>query len=349
MHSGTSKIVIAVTSLLIFACAEEDDPLSLNDVANDVDLELRQYIETFVDEGAERGHFFDFDMFSGSFTTDDIDENGDICGQASAFSDRKNTILIKRDDRCWIQQPNASREALVFHELGHALLDRPHRDDRFDNGQVKSIMETGTLGPYNQFTPLLRQYLFNEMFDESTPDPEWIKNRTAELIFDINSDFEEGDTGWQFFAVEDPFNEGGRTGEASSEFASSGSNSLKMQVNNSHTGSSFYRLQLGGVTGIPETADIEISVDIRMQSISGDGVAFAGGIEKSGDILSFTTSEVDLELTGTTDFETHTITVPYWPSTSANFTIVLAILPNTVGVVYFDNLRVVAKYNPDFG
>jgi hypothetical protein len=334
-------------AVLVASCSDDDDPLTVDDASENIESQLRPFIKKFVEEGEERGHFFDFDGFEATFSEEEIGDNEDICGRASSFSDNRNTIVIRLNDNCWIDQPGTTRQALVFHELGHSLLDRPHRDDRFDNGLVKSIMETGMLGPYNEFTPLLRTYLVDELFDETTPDPEWASGKTEELEIGINGDFEVSDSDWQFDLSENTLF-ASASGERTNEFAASGDYSLKLENSQSGEATAFWRSQLS-VNGIPETADIEIEVKIRMQSVQGAGVAIIGALVKRREILTIATTERDLELTGTSDFETYKLIIPHYPNTTATITILLALLPETSGVVYFDDIKIKAVYNPAFG
>ena len=335
-------------SLGIISCSE-DDPLTLDDISENVEPEINPFIQNFIEEAAVRGQSFDLKGFEATFSNDDINDNEDICGQASPISDSRNFITIRRNDHCWTQQPETAKEALVFHELGHALLDRPHRDDRFDNGLVKSTMETGMLGPYNQFTPLLKAYLLDELFDETIPDPEWIKNKTAEAVIEINSDLESSDEGWNFFTTKNFFNRSAVTGIRTSQAAASGSFSLSIEVTQEFDEILFWRFRTNQISDIPETADIIIEVKFRMQNVQGDGVAIAGGIDKNNQILSLASTEKKEVLTGTTTFQTQVIIIPYFPNTPATISIILAFLPNTTGLVFFDDIQVRTVYNPAFG
>ena len=225
---NTRSLMVGLIAMVGWSCGE-DDLQTLDDVSENVEPEISPFIESFIQEAEERGFTFDFKGFEATFSDEDINDNEDICGQASPFSDSRDFITIRRNDQCWIGQPNTTKEALVFHELGHALLDRPHRDDRFPNGLVKSTMESGMLGPYNEFSPLLTQYLFDELFDQTTPDPEWVLNKTEEVTIDINGDFEESGEGWVFFSTQNIFRRGAVTGGRTDIAAAEGRFSLLME------------------------------------------------------------------------------------------------------------------------
>ncbi|MDA0194234.1 MAG: hypothetical protein O2887_04380 [Bacteroidetes bacterium] len=345
------KIILwfsVVTAIFLYSCAQ-DDPVALDDLGTEVNIEIRPYIESFVQVAGEHGESFDFKKFEATLTFEEIDENEDICGQSSQFHQKSNSIIIRANDKCWIGQPETTREALVYHELGHALLDRPHRDDRFENGLVKSIMETGTLGPYNQYTPILKAYLIDELFDETIPDPEWTKDKTAEYELSINSSVESGTAGWDFLRIGDVFNRGESYGERTNEFAADGDYSLKIIAGKEYDATPAWRLRISSVNDVPETADLVLTVRVKLQSIVGTGVSIAGGFDINGQILTFKSSENDLTLAGTSDFQTYQLVIPYFPNTPPDIKIVLFMLPNTTGVAYFDDIRLIAKYNPAFG
>ncbi len=348
MNQFLSPVRILVASVVIISCSD-DGSASLDEVSENIEAEINPFIESFVEEAAIRSASFDFKGFEATFSLENIDDNELICGRASAFSDSKNSITIRRSDRCWIQQSDASREALVFHEMGHALLDRPHRDDLFENGLVKSVMETGTLGPYNRFTPLLKTYLFDELFDETTEQPPWLSGKTEEMIVEINSGLEESGEGWSFITTQDFLNKSAVKGFRTSQAAASGNFSLGLETTKEFDETLFWRFRTDELNDVPQTADIIVEVKFRMQNVEGGGVALAGGFDKDNEILSFATTEAKETFTGTSVFQTQTFTIPYYPNTSAVVSIILAFLPNTTGLVFFDDITVKAVYNPAFG
>jgi hypothetical protein len=90
---------------------------------------------------------------------------------------------------CWQNEPDQNKEALIFHELGHCLLNRGHKDDVFPSGAPKSLMITQIDGPYQPCDYVLsddpeavkkcnltvrRPYYLDELFNENLSDvPDW--------------------------------------------------------------------------------------------------------------------------------------------------------------------------------
>jgi len=65
----------------------------------------------------------------------------------------------------WYDADEDSRLSVVYHELGHCVLDRAHNDDMIDNETPASIMNT-FLGDYPAyyFSPENKDYYMRELF-----------------------------------------------------------------------------------------------------------------------------------------------------------------------------------------
>ena len=157
--------------LFFFSCGEE----GTNDV--NIDPELQPYVDMFLAEASKRGQNIDLadsglDMiFEEGISTPDY---AGIC----RYKLGANEIGIDRE--LWDRTESENRRQwLVFHELGHCVLDRSHRNDKFDNGMWKSLMRGDPLSQDELRIPLCyiwdrNQYFIDELFDENTPTPEWI-------------------------------------------------------------------------------------------------------------------------------------------------------------------------------
>jgi hypothetical protein len=115
----------------------------------------------------------------------------DRCGQCQRPKNKREgqrTVKISKARACWSMSSEQNREALVFHELGHCLLNREHKDDLFPSGAPKSIMTTVLNGPYQPCEYVFgedatgcnktvrRTYYLNELFDEHLKEvPSWSK------------------------------------------------------------------------------------------------------------------------------------------------------------------------------
>jgi hypothetical protein len=112
-------------------------------------------------------------------------QGSDVCAECLRQAGRTPRIVIDSASGCWQNASSNERECLVFHELGHCLLLRDHRPDRFPKGQYVSLMNLGDLALYATCTYPIgndvcdkrarQSYYHDELFDPSIPAPAWGK------------------------------------------------------------------------------------------------------------------------------------------------------------------------------
>lgn len=171
------RLFLFILLIFAFSC-EESEP---KPTIYSIDDELLPYLETFLAEANSRGVQFEAENLIMEFGT----ASEELCGQSTnPKNGRQRKITIVKNSFCWLDAPAQSREALVFHELGHCLLVRDHLEDKLPNGATASIMHSENDGPYSPCiydlggnnncdkTPR-RSYYIDELFDPSTPIPDW--------------------------------------------------------------------------------------------------------------------------------------------------------------------------------
>lgn len=178
MKTGeTTGIGALCCILLLGACdlvqKEKEEPL-------DPMVEIQGHVQRFIEEAAARGHDVAAAVAAVQIATIDHDieyEGRSLCGFAPWYADEgteRPSITFAINERCWTSRAGEDHEALVFHELGHAVLDRAHRDDRLPDGSRASIMVgTNLAGLYVGKARNRRAYYVDELFDPQTPVPEW--------------------------------------------------------------------------------------------------------------------------------------------------------------------------------
>lgn len=124
-------------------------------ISYDVDPELLKYVDSFYQEAKERGLFIQRENLLVKF------EN-DIPNLLAQNANEGEQIIINVDrvDYEWILN-NWGTEAvenLMFHELGHGLLNRDHNDPK------ESIMASGHSLRSYLGDPVKRKYLLDELF-----------------------------------------------------------------------------------------------------------------------------------------------------------------------------------------
>jgi len=101
--------------------------------------ELRPFFIAFEEEAAERG--FAFNLTDLGITGNIVElGSGGVIGLCRRHDDQPNRIAVDVD--AWRAGTEAFRELVVFHELGHCVLNREHRDEQED-GVCLSIMHSG--------------------------------------------------------------------------------------------------------------------------------------------------------------------------------------------------------------
>ncbi len=167
-----------IALLFCVACKENEDIVTVYEIDPSFELQVNR----FYDEAAARGIILSKDNLIVRFG--DPGESF-LCGSCNTIdtrSNRQKIVTINDQNVCWSNTPD--KEALIFHELGHCLLGRRHFNDKFPNGDPKSIMVENSIRLYSPCTYAIgdlskcnqthkREYYVNEMFDQSTPTPYW--------------------------------------------------------------------------------------------------------------------------------------------------------------------------------
>ncbi|WP_341227590.1 putative metallopeptidase [uncultured Arcticibacterium sp.] len=147
---------------------------------------LKTYVNTFYTEAENRGLKLQRENLIVDFV-DSLEE--DRCGQCerpAGNMEQQRRVLISLTSDCWSQEPQQNKEALVFHELGHCLLNREHKEVLFPSGAPQSIMTLILDGPYQPCEYVIgdnpsacnktvrRQYYIDELFSENIDTiPSW--------------------------------------------------------------------------------------------------------------------------------------------------------------------------------
>ena len=130
------------------------------DAAVLVDPSLDPYFNKFVVEANLRG--IDIEdhsrLIGGAF--DDLGEG--VRGQCQHLSDDSERVVIDRT--YWNQSSSIEREFIVFHELGHCILNRSHLDTKSPRGECASIMHSSSFSCRNTYDANTREQLLDELF-----------------------------------------------------------------------------------------------------------------------------------------------------------------------------------------
>ena len=149
---------ITLLVLLLFfmpSCQKEQiEPITYLNVA----AELCPYFQQFEEEAATRGVIIDLKKtpISGRLSTIQDGYIG-LC----ATRERREIVI---DENFWKRSSELSKELIVFHELGHCVLERNHLDKKLADGTCFSMMRSGKGGCLDFYTAQTRTRLLDELF-----------------------------------------------------------------------------------------------------------------------------------------------------------------------------------------
>jgi hypothetical protein len=155
-----SLFLISFYGVVLYMAIEEQIP-------SGIDPELKEYVATFEKKG-KRFMGADFhvpNMDIGFSRTRHLptDDGGRIVGMCDPYIPVRTVVF---DKETWPTYSDSEKEELVFHELGHCVLDRDHDSTKID-GMPMSIMY-----PYDSIPayPIFRDAYIKELFTKDAID-----------------------------------------------------------------------------------------------------------------------------------------------------------------------------------
>ena len=128
---------------------------------NNVDKELWPQFKAFEDEAAKRGLSISLNQLNLHAAITEIAEQN-VLGQCQ-YS-RLNPRAVTIDKSFWKSSSALYREFVVFHELGHCVLNLGHNEDKDNRGRCLSMMRSGLSGCVDAYNAVNRDYYLNELF-----------------------------------------------------------------------------------------------------------------------------------------------------------------------------------------
>jgi len=146
------RFSILLFLLCFLASCAEDEPIvterpqgfqSDEEIFPTVTPELRPFYVAFEEEAAERG--FEINLTQEEVTGNIVQlGNMGVLGVCVRSDEEPNRVAV--DQEAWAVASDEFKELIVFHELGHCVLNREHLDDEDANGICVSIMNSGLSG-----------------------------------------------------------------------------------------------------------------------------------------------------------------------------------------------------------
>ncbi len=159
--------ILTTLSVLLTSCQDEflieDNPTP--QVNTQVDSRLQPYFREFENLGQRFGYNFDLDDLGITGVIEHIQEQG-VAGTCQYGS---HIAHVTVDEQYWQNSSYFMKEMVVFHELGHCVLNRGHYEGSFSNGVCQSIMHSGTGDCNLVYQGSTRDYYIEELFANFSP------------------------------------------------------------------------------------------------------------------------------------------------------------------------------------
>lgn len=320
---------------IFFACQKNKNTL--------IDGNLREYVDRFYAEAEIRGIELSRDNLEVIFR--DLSEES-VCGLGNSRYEGTDLrkVEISPEPFCWGGRSEWSRENLIFHELGHAVLARPHINDLLPNGLPKDMMcGSGTcdnFSVYGQYTLGKRTYYLDKLFKGFTSIPDWGKVKSKESIL-FQDDFERKSKSGELVISDVVYLENFEKRQLVNESTNSKSIKLsaKEQLDNPVTAT--WEININQPL-IQEGVGLKLEVNVSADKLIGEGAAIYletfSGHPEFPDLSSSSSTRRINRIEGTHALKPYVLEIPYFPSEVQQIKIGLRLLPKTSGSVYFDDL-----------
>ncbi len=177
------EVYLMVCTLLVtlFSCETDDNILP---PARNIPPKIQPILDQFLLEAERRGVPLDISKLSFEFQDKiELGPNQGLAVASCSKTELEHLVKIDTTNTFWILGGVLGQEEVVFHELGHCLLDRRHKDLMLNQDDFVSIMRTQGNLSYSSFNQkeiperaFRRDYYLDELFDETTPQPCWASN-----------------------------------------------------------------------------------------------------------------------------------------------------------------------------
>ena len=121
------------------------------------------YFENFERAADDRGILID--LASLGITAgfeESVSQEPQIVGMCQSHPDQGEQIIIDLNE--WKRTTQFRHEFMLFHELGHCVLNRGHFDEAYPSGICKSIMRSGEADCFDYYNASTRSTYLDELF-----------------------------------------------------------------------------------------------------------------------------------------------------------------------------------------
>lgn len=146
---------LMILFMTVFSACTEDTEL----VKLEFRGEVSTFLQSFLEEADKRE--VQVDVSNLQINIESLG-NQNVVGQCLSYTDGSKEVRIDEDK--WIRSSALIKEFLLFHELGHCLLNRDHLNDKNEDGSCKSIMHASANSCRNTYSEASRKEYLDELF-----------------------------------------------------------------------------------------------------------------------------------------------------------------------------------------
>ncbi len=157
MTNTFARLGSIVALLLFIACDKEEAGTVF------VDSRLVPYFTSFQKEAVTRGVMIDLTQSKIAGEIMPFEEQTEASAQCVQPAEEGHYIRI--EENYWSGLSELKKEFIVFHELGHCVLDRRHLDDQDEAGRCLSMMHSGSTSCKNEYNSDTRNSYLDELFN----------------------------------------------------------------------------------------------------------------------------------------------------------------------------------------
>jgi hypothetical protein len=340
-HTATQFLIVVIVLFCApVACKKGDSLISVAQMSlPQVNDEFKVYVWRFIAEGKARNVSVDVSKLVVEFVSQVSISGSPYCGQA--LSTNPPHVQITQSAGCWTNQTDVNKEILIFHELGHALLGRPHLDYDLPNGMWKSLMHSGNqFNMYYAGQTTLRKYYLDELFNINTLTPAFaLPAVNSKIIFqDPIMSFAD----WAFIKTDPSLT---HTADITNTVYASSGNSLTLRSGEASavSGSFSYLYRKFPVKDVSAASGVTLKVKVKTDNLVG-GASIVIRADYQGQIAGFGSTQGVIDLTGTRDFTEYSARIKCFPDLADTFTVYLVLYGNAIGTVYFDDVVVTNEF-----
>ncbi len=174
------RLLLFLFLALLTACEDQETPAP----PKVIPALVQPIVDRFEAEATRRGIQLDMSKLSFEFVQGiSSNTNPGLVVAACTRGDDLHLVEIDTTNIFWVFAGEMGQEEVVFHELGHCLLERRHIEDVLPDGSFKSMMRAQGSPSYGNLNPLSqnllihrRDYYIDELFDPGSATPCWSDN-----------------------------------------------------------------------------------------------------------------------------------------------------------------------------